>query len=173
MEAIEWLRSREPGFAELTPADRTAINHFQLLWSLFECRNLDTRGNPAAIIQVARTLHDSGRLQMAPLLPALRYFQKRYVENGATNYRFDHLQLRNADHPELVRSVMLGTATSPPDIAAALLLIIYRYRNNLHHGLKWAYDIQGQRSNFRTASRVLMSVMDMFSLPQGAALAEG
>jgi hypothetical protein len=167
MEAIEWLRSRVPGFAALTRADRAAINHFQLLWSLFEFRMLDRNGNSRSIEQAVRDLQGRDQLDIDPLLFALRYVKKRYVEkryverDATTNFRFDELRFQRPADEHLVRSVLLGNETQDAERTIALLLIIYRYRNNLHHGEKWAYDIQGQRRNFRMASRVLMSIMDM------------
>jgi len=54
-----------------------------------------------------------------------------------------------------------GDKTDTTSSIAALLIIIYRLRNNLFHGLKWAYNIQGQRSNFAHANYVLMTVLDV------------
>jgi len=42
---------------------------------------------------------------------------------------------------------------------AALLIVVYRLRNNLFHGEKWAYEMKDQRSNFEQANEVLMKAM--------------
>ncbi len=41
-----------------------------------------------------------------------------------------------------------------------MLIIVFRYRNNLFHGVKWEYELAGQLSNFTTANSVLMKVLD-------------
>lgn len=171
MEAIEWLEEKVYGFRDLTKADRAAINHFQLLWSLFEQRVLDTEGSAGAILEAMQMMAADGRLDLEPLAPALAYFRERYIENGKTTHHFDGLYLRGAgltrDKPALVLSVLKEETDDPAEIAAGVLIIVYRFRNNLHHGLKWVYAIQGQRPNFRHASRVLMAIMDMWGVNQG------
>ena len=47
------------------------------------------------------------------------------------------------------------------EVAAALLIIVYRFRNNLLHGVKWAYEIRGQFENFRHANAVLMQAIEL------------
>jgi hypothetical protein len=45
---------------------------------------------------------------------------------------------------------------------------VFRYRNNLLHGVKWQYKLQGQLGNFTTANDVLMRVLE-----RHGALADG
>jgi hypothetical protein len=49
---------------------------------------------------------------------------------------------------------MKGEAADLSEVAAALLIIVYRLRNNLFHGVKWAYEIQGQLENFNHGNAV-------------------
>tara|TARA_B100000614_G_scaffold111617_1_gene100153 strand:- start:1007 stop:1162 length:156 start_codon:yes stop_codon:yes gene_type:complete len=41
-----------------------------------------------------------------------------------------------------------------------VLIIVWRFRNNLFHGEKWAYQLQGQLSNFTHANAVLMRLLE-------------
>ena len=41
-----------------------------------------------------------------------------------------------------------------------MLIIVWRFRNNLFHGEKWAYQLQGQLSNFTHANAVLMRLLE-------------
>ena len=42
----------------------------------------------------------------------------------------------------------------------ALLMIVWRLRNNLFHGAKWAYGLRDQRENFTHANSVLMRLLE-------------
>jgi hypothetical protein len=42
----------------------------------------------------------------------------------------------------------------------ALLVIVYRLRNNLFHGEKWEGGISGQKDNFDNANRVLIAALE-------------
>lgn len=41
-----------------------------------------------------------------------------------------------------------GSEKNPAEVLAGLLLVIYRLRNNIFHGPKSAYGIQGHYDNF-------------------------
>ncbi len=90
----------------------------------------------------------------------LVYFRNRYFADGALTYHFLHLNLRPSDHPELVQAVIEGTNEPPRDRMLALLMIVWRLRNNLFHGAKWAYELRDQRENFRHANGVLMRILE-------------
>ena len=45
--------------------------------------------------------------------------------------------------------------------AAGLLIVVYRLRNNLFHGLKWAYAIRGQHANFGNANTALARALEL------------
>lgn len=159
MEPIEWLEANVPGFSELPEEDRCAILHFALLWSLFEAKALQTRASAHAILALVHEWSAQGRLQPNEFSVCLRYFRQRYFQNGQPTPYFAGLNLRNNDNPALVRAVLDGTNNNPADVVAALLILVYRLRNNLFHGVKWVYGIQGQRGNFEHANEALMSAL--------------
>jgi len=84
----------------------------------------------------------------------------RYVASGEPTQHFHGLAMRNNDNPALVLSVLKGENTNTTDSVAALLIVVFRLRNNLFHGVKWAYGIQGQRENFTHANAALMSALE-------------
>jgi hypothetical protein len=90
----------------------------------------------------------------------LVYFRQRYFANGAFSEHFPGLKLRPADQPDLVRSVFDGSNENPRDKVLTVLMIIWRFRNNLFHGEKWAYCLQDQFQNFTHANAVLMRLLD-------------
>ena len=42
-----------------------------------------------------------------------------------------------------------------------MFIVVYRIRNNLFHGMKWAYGMRGQLENFRHANAVLIKALEM------------
>lgn len=46
---------------------------------------------------------------------------------------------------------------NPRDRILALLIIVWRLRNNLFHGAKWAYGLRDQRENFDDAHPIIFS----------------
>lgn len=165
MDPITWLEENVYGFRELAEADRKAINHFALLWALFEQRVLNTTGSAGAIVEASAAMAEEGRLDIARLADAYAYFRGRYFRDNDFTHHYDGLRLRGkSDREELVKSVLTGGTNDPAEVAAGVLIIVYRFRNNLHHGLKWAYGIQGQRENFEQSNAVLMAVMEMWGL---------
>lgn len=165
MNPILWLEQNAPGFDALSEQERAAITHFAFLWSLFEARALSTRGSSRAILVLTNEWLTRGRLTLEPFSESLLYFQQRYFANGVETHYLSGLNLRPNDCRELVYSVLKGENTSPADCVAALLIVVYRLRNNLFHGTKWAYGIQGQLNNFTHANATLMNALSIVGLP--------
>ncbi|MEQ1523058.1 MAG: hypothetical protein ABL936_17465 [Aestuariivirga sp.] len=143
--------------------EKQAIADFCLLWSLFEARCLNEKGNVAAIAQAVKKLKP--RLVPHAVVDAsLAYFQKRYIDEQGFNYRFTQLYFRPGDRQLDVEAVLLGRTMDNSSVLTALLIIVYRFRNNLFHGPKWRYALSEQLENFRTANGLLMLTMDLHSL---------
>ena len=62
-----------------------------------------------------------------------------------------------------MKQVLRGENNNHADSVAGLLIVIYRLRNNLFHGIKWAYGIQGQRNNFEQANAALIAALTQLS----------
>ena len=164
MNPIQWLEQHAPGFDVLSKQERAAIAHFALLWSLFEERALSTRGSSTAILALTHEWLAQGRLVTEPFAESLLYFQRRYYANGVETQHLVGLHLRPNDCRDLVHAVLKGENTNPADCVAALLIVVYRLRNNLFHGAKWAFGIQGQLDNFTHANSTLMSALTIVGL---------
>jgi len=164
MKPIEWLEQNAHGFNALSEPEREAISNFSLLWSFFEARALATRGSSHAILALTHKWSSQGLLDVQNFSASLQYFQKRYYSNSVATQHLASLNLRTNDCPELVNAVLKSENTNPADCVAALLIIVYRLRNNLFHGAKWAYGIQGQLENFNNANSVLMIALSIEGL---------
>jgi hypothetical protein len=160
MNPVKWLCARAPGFAALQQEERDAIMHFALLWSLFEGTVLGTHASAASIIDVSSRWEVEGRLQAAAFDECLAYFRYRHFQGNEFTHHFAGLRFRRNDHQELVEAVLKGERQGVGDTAAALLIIVYRLRNNLFHGVKWADELRGQLENFRNANTLLILGLD-------------
>ena len=162
MKPNHWLKKFAPGFDQLSAQERKAIKDFSLLWSVFEGTILDTNANAKTIICAVRSLSEQGKLTLKPFRAAIKYFSDRYYDGINLTSEFERLAFRGGDHKPLVEKVLRGRANDDVEILSAILIIVLRLRNNLFHGIKWSYGVQGQLANFRNANNVLISVMMLY-----------
>lgn len=158
--SMQWLLARAPGFQALPEVDRAAIFNFTFLWSLFEAQVMNSFARADLICAKANQWRDDGTLDADQYDDELAYFRARYFSNGAFTHHFDHLHLRQVDQADLVRSVLDGSNNDPRDRLLTILMIVWRFRNNLFHGEKWAYYLQDQLSNFTHANAILMRLLE-------------
>ena len=167
VNAINWLQDKAPGFRELQADEQTAIMQFSLLWSLFEARALNTHGSARAIVAVTRLWAEQSLLKEKSFAREIAYFQNRYYRDGAFTHHFHNLHLGRSDQQALVERVLKNDTPDSAEVAAAALIIVYRFRNNRFHGVKWAYEIRGQFENFTHANAVLMQAIELHERGNG------
>ena len=156
------MRKRIVGFAGLPLRDRTEITRFFWLWSFFEGTHLGAEGDEGAIRALAQRWSRDGHLRQFPFAVEFVYFQNRYFPRGAESRHYVPLNMiRNRRVEPLVRQVLAGEEATDEDTAFALLMVIYRLRNNLVHGPKWAGTFEDQRDNFRHANSVLKKALEL------------
>ncbi|UFS88727.1 hypothetical protein LPJ38_34740 [Bradyrhizobium daqingense] len=160
---MEWLKARAPGFNQLSKDERNAIADFSLLWAFFESRILNKSGSGAAICAAVDSWDAAGILVPNLVNEELAYFKQRYCPDGRFTHHFDGLHLRPRDRVPMVRGVLSGAEISPRQCLATALIIVFRYRNNLFHGVKWEYALADQLRNFTNANRILMKVLDRYA----------
>jgi hypothetical protein len=161
--ATKWLERFEPAFANLSIDERDAIKDFALLWSLFESRVLDCDGCADKIIDAVRDLREKKGLELGRFNSAMEHFRRRYHDGiELKKGRFDALfRRRDRSSREMAEAFVSNTATDEAHILAGLLIIIFRLRNNLFHGTKWADGVRGQFDNFNHANSALMAFMEL------------
>ena len=160
MKPIDWLCAKAPGFSALSEDERAAIMHFSLLWSFFEAEALHANASAKSILALVHEWASNGRLNKALFAPSLAYICARYFDHGSLTEHFGGLNLRRNDSPELVGAVLKGENKNDADSVAVLLIVVFRLRNNLFHGVKWAYGIRGQLDNFTNANVALMAALE-------------
>lgn len=161
MTVAHWLEANAPGFRDLSPQEREALAHFCLLWSLFEYEALGGYGDVPAIYRSVARCVDAGVLTAQTFSDGLAYFRARYFSQGTFTPRFQHLHLERPRDPPVVREVLSGQSENPRDVAAAVLIIVFRFRNNLLHGAKWVYELREQDQNFANANAILTRAIDL------------
>lgn len=158
--SMHWLSEKAPGFQALPEQDRDEIFNFTFLWSLFEAQIMGNFARADVICTKIDEWREAGTLDADQYDVELGYFRQRYFTNGDFTHHFAHLHLRPADQPDIVKSVLDGSNNDPRDRLLTVLMIVWRFRNNLFHGAKWAYQLQDQHSNFTHANAVLMRLLE-------------
>jgi hypothetical protein len=161
MNVTAWLEAFEPAFAKLSEDEREAIDDFSRLWSFYEGKMLEADAKLDAFIETAQKLRDCGALTLGPLAQPIAYFRDRYFRDGRHTWHFHDLKFRNEAQKQRAARFVDGTAADDVEVLVGLLLVVFRLRNNLFHGAKWADGIHGQLPNFENANCVLAQVLEM------------
>lgn len=165
MDATTYLFHRVPGYADLGDDERKAIQEFSLLWSAFEGSVFEKRAEVGRLLALAEDLEAAQQLvDMKPFEGPLKFWSDRYFPGGQESHHWSslHMDRTTKKNYRLAVDVLTGAERLPVHVLQALLLIVYRLRNNLFYGEKWAYGIARQRSNFEHACAVMMAMMDLY-----------
>lgn len=160
---IVWINNFLSLKTHISADEINSILCFSLIWNMFEGLVCNKNASINSMENAVTELQQRGNLNIADYTDCLTYFTQRYVEDGIINHRFDHLRWRRNDREDLVKGVLEGRERNEARILLAMLIIVYRYRNNLFHGEKSLYDLHGQRDNFRTANQLLMNFMEQWN----------
>ncbi|QJQ03422.1 hypothetical protein C798_25255 [Herbaspirillum rubrisubalbicans Os34] len=130
-----------------------------MLWTYFEAQVCGTKAGAPLLLNIAKDVATAEYFDPAALKKAMAHFRNRYLENGQPSYHFDHLNFREEKYAKKVLAILSSDGSDPVQELQAALLIVFRYRNNLFHGIKWAYQLSGQKTNFSRAIDLLKSVI--------------
>lgn len=160
--ATEWISQNTRGGTEISVAAQNAVGSFTTMWNFFESTLCDNRASIAAFDRACERLDVNHVLQetIQALDECLVFWQFRYRTLDGFGHRFDGLYFRPADRRTHVESVLKGNAVERRDKLLALMIIIYRLRNNLFHGLKTLEMLNDQVQNLETASKCLAAIME-------------
>lgn len=150
----EWLNNRFG--IDLSENDLISVKDFALIWNVFESNVCLSSFS----IQTVEDELKNHNFEINEFIPFLDYFKNRYITNGTVNGRFQHLNFRNNDRKEHVENVLLGNNINTKEIILAIVIIVYRLRNNLFHGVKNIQVIDEQRPNFENANGFLQLLLD-------------
>ena len=153
----EWILENFRESASLDQETIEVVADYTLIWNLFEGVECSARAGSQQFERFANRVSD--QIPDTLLNELLSFWKFRYVADGNTNDRFERLTFRRNDRKELVADVLLERDVSTKNIILALLLIVYRLRNNLFHGLKTIDHLNNQRENLSHAIEVLQALI--------------
>lgn len=161
INVLDFINHYIGGDEDLQPEMFEVIKDFSLLWSLFEGQIFETNFNVRLLENKIIRWSQENLINSEYFSKVLEYFKHRYFENGEESEHFRRLNFRSSHHESLVRSVLLGQKTDLISLIQAVVIIIYRFRNNFFHGNKWEYRFSGQLQNFTISNEVLVSLLEI------------
>lgn len=134
------------------------IGKFAILWNCFERFHCSNRCNPAKIKSIAPTIQVAPDKQ-AELVRVLnerrRWFGQIISDYVATGLHPGNARKSDEEDNAMMREFMEQKGT---DLNSGCLLVIYRIRNNLMHGMKMVEELNGQFERFQAVNGVLESI---------------
>jgi len=172
--ATEWIAQNTYGGTSLLANARNAVASFTTMWNFFESTICENRASVAAFDRACELFQPD---RMSPesiqaLNECLAFWRFRYRTPEGFGHRFDGLHFRQGDRRAHVEAVLQGAVMEPKASLLALMIIIYRLRNNLFHGLKTLEMLNDQVQNLENASRCLAAILEVIPsrfvvIPQG------
>lgn len=162
---LNWLNNYFPNAPEFNREDIKAVTDFSLMWNLFEFDMGNRNMNIQRIIECASKIADKtpGNNFYDEFY---QYFKHRYVnEDNTINNLFEQLRFRPGDKKDFVADVLLDNENSAASKIEAILIILFRLRNNLFHGEKQLHNIHNQYDNFNIANEFLSEILEINKAP--------
>jgi hypothetical protein len=159
-ETLTWIARKVPEFSLLGEDEREAIYDFSFLWSLFEGSILNCHCNVGEIRKLVSNLEQRNRLNDISFAPYVEYLRNRYYVDGTLTYHYQHLHVARSGNPAEVVEMLSNEDSAESIKLIGCLVVVFRLRNNLFHGEKWRYQLQGQLDNFQHANEFLRNFMD-------------
>lgn len=159
-DAHAWARSSLREAPTLQPATLDVVAGFTFLWNLFEGITCHGHVSVPKLREVAERIADSPLLAQNIVEHSLSFYRFRYLNGDQMQRRFYGLNFRQNDKQELIEAALKGLE---PNLAAqlhALLIIVYRIRNNMFHGLKSVHIWDDQAQNISEAARILSVALE-------------
>ena len=163
-ETYNTIQQHIPNFEELPDEEKQEISSFTWLWSSFEGKHCDTNAAEQNLTTFAERNVVSDNMTVELAICAWNYFKDRYLTGGDTRNHLDHLMGNIPNRGRSIRQAItagLDDGATTNEKSVALVLIIYRLRNNLFHGTKGQYGFVDQFKNFQHANALLRSWIEI------------
>jgi hypothetical protein len=159
-DAHAWARTSLREAPTLQPTTLNLVAGFTFLWNLFEGVACHGSASVPKLGQIAEHVAKSPLLAHNDVAHCLSFYRFRYLNGDQMQERFYGLNFRQNDSQELVEAVLKGTESNLSAKLHALLIIAYRIRNNMFHGLKSVHIWDDQAQNISEAARILSIVLE-------------
>ncbi|AYZ19214.1 MULTISPECIES: hypothetical protein [Enterobacteriaceae] len=158
MKVSDWIQQNIQHSAPLEPDTLEVVSDFTLMWSIFEASEAHNENVVDRIGVLSKRV--AREMPTDAIDSQLAYWSKRYIhESGEPTEHFHYLYFREASQIEKSLDVLINKETSFEDKIEVCLLIVYRYRNNLFHGIKDITLLNDQVENLRNAIELLQIIM--------------
>lgn len=158
MKVSDWIQQNIRHSAQLEPNTLEAVSDFTLMWSIFEASEAHDENVVAQIRALSKRV--ARDMPSNAIDSQLSYWSKRYIhESGEPTEPFHYLYFREDSQTKKSLDVLRNKETSFEDKIEVCLLIVYRYRNNLFHGIKDITLLNAQVENLRNAIELLQTIM--------------
>lgn len=125
------------------------IEKFTVVWLIFEKYICEEEASLSKLDLVVDKVNENN-IDNAIYQETLEYFQNRYInDQGNTNEYFKGIFRSHENRYETIcTNVLKGNFNSKKEILKGLIFLVYRYRNNLFHGVKDVLRLDDQFENF-------------------------
>jgi hypothetical protein len=158
-DAELWFRQNLRGAPHLKTKTIKIVAGFTLLWNLFEDHLCNNHANVNTFENITRDLKSTPKLEKA-VNKSMAFYRNRYVQGQEIKPIFYELYFRDNDREEHVKAVLKREIPGIGDKVLALLIIAYRIRNHIFHGLKSVDNWDEQAKNISEASRILSIIIE-------------
>ena len=155
--AKQWIDTNCVGGHTLRPETLEMVSNFTLMWNFFEGIVCNNHANIREFDTLAEKIAQRVSLP-AEIDEGLRFWASRYVTGAECNHLFHGLRFRLSDRREHVEAVLRSEKNDPRSQLLAVMIITYRLRNNLFHGLKEIKTLNDQVPNLTMACRALAAI---------------
>ena len=134
------------------------VSNFTLIWNFFEDTLCHKNANLSNFDDIAKAI----ALRDLPdgVKVGVRFWADRYRTGQKFNFLFEGLNFRQGDRRDLVEAVLSGAKSDAYSQLLAVMIIVYRLRNNLFHGTKTIPLLNQQVSNLDMACKALAAIME-------------
>lgn len=157
--AHEWIATRLVSAEHLNPVALKAVENFTLMWNVFEGLLCNNRANVKRLEIVAQEISSNHKCQ-SQMESLFRYYIDRYYNQTGFTDAFRTLNFRSGDREEEVAAILTCENPDFKSKVFALLIILYRIRNNLFHGLKSIDMLNRQAVNLNVACNALAIIIE-------------
>jgi hypothetical protein len=160
-DATIWIKQNTKNGTLLTPETVSAVASFTMMWNIFEGSLCNNSANIQEFKRIAKRIDKISipNKDIKALEDCLNFWKFRYVTPNGLSKLFNGLNFRSGDNKNIVEDVLNTNSEHIADKVFALMIIVYRLRNNLFHGLKSIDELNHQVDNINTASQCIAILM--------------
>ena len=152
-EYLNWVNKRLE--TNINPNKIKSALMFSVLWNMFEHEVCDDKFN----LEKVKEKVEQYKIELSYFEDELNYFKVRRKNYSGDNYIENGLR-GTESQKRTIANLLDDNITDKIERVLALVLIIFRLRNNMFHGPKEVRDLEYQEPNFKTANSILKKFLN-------------